>query len=335
MGWLYPSQPMMMQLTVRMPLEMGYGEFYGRVVLTYRPWGESIKGDTKNEAGIGRWLFYDCLSSGQWMLSGTDKDAPMVAIPSWSALLNYTVGQSGNQTTLGNCELTPSTNYYQKWGPGYKSPGWNGTTNPEGWPNTNGTGKAINFTLGARMSVNKWPGETVMTSWAHMESIGARAQMDWFTLGIDKNGNGNDNDAGEKFTFNFEPAADDTRPTIAYISQKDLRKGGVNAVIENRTSAICKAGVYDTLFKIAGRIPDGGVGNLSANPWFEVNDGSNLSAPTRAYTNLIGNPDNLWLDAGQFKQAWGFLEIPRWPYTVGNPTIELPYVLWTDESHVQ
>jgi hypothetical protein len=334
-GWLYPSQPIMLQLIVKMPASMGYGDFYGRVALQYRPWldgNNPIKGDPKYEDGLGIWKYYDCLTGGHWMLSGTDKDAAMIDIANWQSLLSYTVGTAGNTTTLGNCELMATTTSYTKYGADYKSPGWNGTTNPEGWPNTSGTGKTINFTVGARMSTIKWPGETSSTVWAHLESIGFRGQLDWFTLGIDKNGNGNDNDSGEKFTYNFEPAQNDARPMLVYLSQKDLRRPNINKVIENRTPAT----LYDKLYKIAGSIPTtSDVGNLSGNPWFQCDDGSGLPQLTRTYTSRIQHSDNLWLSPGQFKEVWGHLELPRWPWTVGTPTVALPYVLWSDESHVQ
>lgn len=332
MSWLTPNQPIQVHLTVRLPAahSLGYGPFYDRFCLQYRPWGSTIRGDDKFEDGVGYWKFYNCIATGRWMRPDLDKDAPVVEIPNWYTMLGIAVGPAGNQCTIGDCELVASTYTYTKYGADFKSPGWNGTTIPEGWMNTNGTGKAINLTVGARMSVLKWPSDPdVWRNWAHMESIGARMQMDLFTLGIDLNNNGHDNDAGEKVTYNFEPAADDNRPRIAYISQKDLRLGGVNTILENRPIQ----GRYDTLFKVGGRTT--AVGNLAGNPWYEVDDGSGLAQPVRTYTQRVQNSDNLWLNTGQYRQAWGHLEIPRWPYTVGTPSTPLPYVLWTDEGRVQ
>ncbi len=333
-GWLYPSQPIMVQFTVRMPPALGYGDFYGRVQLQYRPWSDtvnSIKGDPKYEDGLGIWKLYDCLNSGRWMLSGCDKDAAMVEIPNWTSLLSYTVGLPGNTCTLGECELMATTTSYSKYGADYKSPGWNGTTAPEGWTNTSGTGKTLNFEVGARMSTQLWPGETARTNWARLESIGFRGQMDWFTLGIDKNGDGDDADAGEKFTYNFEPAATDTRPTITYLSLKDLARGGVNTIFETKQD-IHK---YDFLYKVSGRVT--ATGNLADNPWFELNDGSNISPTVRVYPCRITNVPGDFYPPSETEMwdACGFLEIPRWPYTVGEPTITLPYVLWSDVGKVQ
>lgn len=338
-GWLFPSQPVMIQFTVGCPNPPAWmSTMYSRLQFVFRPWdgGYGVKGDPKYEDGLGVWLEYDALSSGAWMWNGLGVNQSVVPYANWTALCSapYNLDFGGGlvySTTFGQCELLPTTTDYDsvnyKVSVGYKSPGWTDSTWPIGWINTTGTGKPLNFVLGARRSTLRWPGETSATSWAQFESINARAQMDFFTLGIDLNGDGDDKDPGEQFTYNFEPAANDQRPTVAYLSQKDLRRGGVDRVFSRRE----EVHKLDNLFKVAGRVT--ATGNLEYSPWFEVDDGSGLAQPTRVYYGRLGYGDGTPPEAGQLWEVWGFMETPRWPWTVGTPTITLPYVIWADKSN--
>jgi len=237
---------------------------------------------------------------------------PMAQIENWTALLAKTVGNPdlGPLSTLGECTLMPTTTSYTRYSEDYKSPGWNSTTDPEGNVNTSGTGKTLNLMVGARMSSIVWPTES--TNW-FSESIGFRGCVDYFTLGIDLNGTNSDNDANERFTYNFEPVAGTPPPEVVcanmqananiYLS-KDLKRGFQNKLMG----------------KVCGKV----VARL--NPWFELDDGSGQIA--RVYMMSSGKPllDN---DAqvGDWWSAWGLVEKPRWTQAT------TPYIVWTTHNH--
>ncbi len=320
--WRFPGQPIMLQITCQAPASFPYGAPYNRAQLLYRPWGTTIKGDDLNEYVVGLWTFYDCINQGRWMLSPGNHNQSPVPYESWADALSAPIDVGDYHGSLAEWTLMATSYSYEgTYGTGYKSPGWNNSTSPPGWTNTTGTGKTLNFEVGARLFQIKWPGATTMTAW-WPESALFRGHMDFFTLGIDKNSNGHDNDPGEKFTYNFEPADTEPDPRIAYVNQ---------SVFATNRDGVLRArpddGIFDNLFKVSGWVT--ATGNLAGNPWFELDDGTGLTRPTRVYTQRIQTGDEFGLAVGQRLEAWGLAERPRWT------AVGAPYLLWADVSNVR
>jgi len=198
-----------------------------------------------------------------------------------------------NGQVIGTWTLVPTT--YP--GDYYCSPGYKGSTTPGGFTCSTGTGKCLNFEVGARfVNMTKWP-DGSNTNW-FTESINFRGHMDHFTLGVD----------GVNVAYDFEPAPGDVGPRNVFTNQRNLNKSltAMGTRIQN-----------NFMFKITGKVKN------RLNAYFDLDDGTGNALPTRVYWM------NNFAQVGQTWEVWGFIERARW--SPGST----PYLVWTDDSHAR
>lgn len=196
-SWRCPRQPIMVGITCVAPDGSDRRTFY------CRPWGSKTIGDDNcqtyrpdGRATHGLWEYHDCLLIGRPGVAwGTWWDPWANKRYSWAEIADPETG------IFRNYKLAPTSE--DPWPTGYKSPGWDTDTDPQGTPHScNGTGKCINLMVGARKRMVKWPEEpnTGVNWW--WESAAFRGHVDHFTIGID----------GVDTTFDFEPSLSDPKP---------------------------------------------------------------------------------------------------------------------------
>ena len=349
-AWRNPRFPIMLTFTIEGPL--------GRKQLWFRPWGQhSTIGDDASDGRLSVWEQYDCMqpvgastsgSGGMWFLTGGARDASVEPdreydcpgqYNSWSEVLNGTAALPA----LRDYTLVATSTSYNRAAGQWKSPGYTDypeaeITDPPGLPACTGTGKCLNFWVGARFIRLLRPDECSYKTW-YPESRGFRGQMDWFEFAVNY-GTAQNPDIVD-VTYNFEPAPDDPGPRFVYTTQDAINQAkNLDTLIElrgqpedkydpaaNPLKDNAEERLYDVLFKISGKVVE------KYNAYSVLDDGANLPLKTRVYMML----QDRWLTpsnpmaAGQHWSSWGLLE--RFKPTGSPPYVDKPYIVWTSKTH--
>lgn len=355
--WRGPLQPIQLQLTIQSP------DGAEKRQLWYRPWGLNFSGDNGvSEPGSqkGRWQYLNCLTEGKWYMpcTGTNLNSREYGWDepgSWSNVMAFQLPE-GPLPAFSNWKLAATT----------KTPGWDARTSPTGTVISNGTGKPINFFLGARVSsvtqatevrsedgltypvpetclfLQNWPGypeldpntglpyQPFTKNWAG-SSNGSRCQVDYFTLGFDN----------VDETYDFEPPASDPPTPILASSHRSLD------VLRSPTMFFQNQWTGN-LYRIVGKV--GAVNNQ----WFEIEDGSMLTYLDKGYDPDYVNqilpgqirvylPDDafrsdpLWIAGGERVTVVGFVEPLRYafpsPPELGRDASS-PLMMWTNVNNI-
>jgi hypothetical protein len=135
--WTYPKQLIQLQLTAQSPDGKQRKQFW------FMPWQKSkIRGENSGRH-CKKWLRYDAIHfnnpgafmCGRWFTFGP----PQQEFASWADLIK----------SYGDWTLVP-TSMARFAGGGWKSAGWDDTTDPKGAPACTATGRCLNFVVGAR-----------------------------------------------------------------------------------------------------------------------------------------------------------------------------------------
>lgn len=194
--WTYPRQLIQLQLTAQSPDGKQRKQFW------FMPWQKfKMRGENCGRY-CKKWLRYDAVQfnspgacmCGRWFTFGP----PAQEFASWAELVKV----------YGDWTLVPtSTAAFAKGG--WKSAGWDDTTDPPGAPACTATGTCLNFVVGARKDSAAVFGSE-RTKWAN-DYRGFKGYVDWFKLGVD----------GKDVTYNFEPDAGARPPRIVAMSNKE------------------------------------------------------------------------------------------------------------------
>jgi len=266
--WTYPRQLVQIQLTAQSPDGKQRKQFW------FMPWQKfKIRGENCGRH-CKKWLRYDAIRfnhpggcmAGRWFTFGP----PREQFASWADVVK----------AYGNWTLVPtSTTSFARGG--WKSAGWDKTTDPPGAPACTATGTCLNFVVGARKA-REAVFEPDVTQWSN-DYRGFKGYVDWFTLGID----------GRKVTYNFEPAAQGKPPRIITLSNKQAAK-----VRPDSTD----------LVRITGTV----VARTGA--MFALDDGSGYVIRGFLYKDIV-TPENP-ARMGQRWTVWGHME--RVPFQPAN-----------------
>jgi hypothetical protein len=226
-----------------------------------------------------KWLRYDAIEfnhpggcmCGRWYTFGP----PRQEFASWADLIE----------TYGDWTLVPTSTTSFADG-GWKSAGWDDTTDPAGAPTCTATGTCLNFVVGARKEWAVVFGNEAIR-WAN-DYRGFKGYVDWFTLGID----------GKNVTYNFEPAAGAEPPKIFELSNKDASR--------------MKPDSRD-LVKINGTVVD------RTGAMFVLDDGSGCLVYGFLYSD-IKTPENP-TKVGERWSVWGHMEKVPFQPADGPPVI--------------
>ena len=271
--WTYPRQLIQLQLTARSPDGRQRKQFW------FMPWQKfKIRGENCGRH-CKKWLRYDAVHfnnpggcmCGRWFTFGP----PPQEFASWANLVR----------AYGDWTLAPTSTASFADG-GWKSAGWDNTTDPVGAPACTATGRCLNFVVGARKDFAAVYGpETVR--WAN-DYRGFKGYIDWFTLGID----------GKQVTYNFEPPAGARPPKIIPLGNKE--------------AASRKPDGHD-LVKITGTV----VARTGA--MFVLDDGSGCVIYGFLYKDIktLENPAKV----GERWSVWGHLEKVPFEPADGPPLI--------------
>lgn len=362
--WRGNLQPIQLILTIQSPDGSETRQLW------YRPWGGNYAGDNGlSEPGSkkGRWHYLNCLTMGKWYMpcTGTTPNNLEYGWPddpySWPIVMDFQL-PDGPLPAFREWKLVSTA----------KTPGWNDQTQPTGTINATGTGKPINFFLGARVSlvtqateVRSEDGLTYPLSdtclflqfnpgypeintetglpyppfsknWAGC-SNGARCQMDYFTLGFDN----------VDETYNFEPPASDPLPHIISCSHKSLD------VLRSPIMSTCNQWTGN-LFRVTGKV------SACNNQYFELQDGSALTYVNSGYFDDDGIDDDwvfqtlpggirvyiqpelfrddpYWISIGDRITAVGYIEPLRFafpdPPELGRAAGS-PLMMWTNMNYI-
>ncbi len=267
--WTYPRQMVQLQLTAQSPDGKGRKQFW------FMPWQKrKVRGENCGRH-CKKWLRYDAINfnnpgrymCGRWFTFGPPKQE----FASWADLIKA----YGDWTLVGTSKAGLADG-------GWKSAGWDKTTDPAGAPACTATGMCLNFVAGARKGPAAVFGSDIVR-WDN-DYRGFKGYMDRFTLGID----------GKSVTYNFEPAAGAQPPRIVQMT--------------NKKAADVKPGSND-LVKITGTVVrrTGGM--------FALDDGSGCVIYGFLYKD-ISTPENP-AQAGQRWTVWGHMErVPFQPADV-------------------
>jgi len=258
--WTYPRQLIQLQLTARSPDGGGRKQFW------FMPWQKfKIRGENCGRH-CKKWLRYDAIDfnqpapcmCGRWFTFGP----PREEFASWADLI----------ATYGDWTLVPTSTAPFTDG-GFRSAGWDNSTDPPGAPGCTATGRCLNFVVGARKAAAAvFDPETVQ--WSN-DYRGFKGYIDRFTLGID----------GKRVTYDFEPPAGARPPRIVPLG--------------NRLAAELEPDGND-LVKITGTVVD------RNGAMFALDDGSGCVIRGFLYKDIQTpqNPARL----GQRWSVWGHLE---------------------------
>jgi len=271
--WTYPRQLIQVQLTAQSPDGKQRKQFW------FMPWQKlKIRGENCGRH-CKKWLRYDALHfnhpgacmCGRWFTVGP----PQQEFASWGNLIE----------AYGDWTLVPTSTASFAEG-GWKSAGWDDTTDPEGIPTCTATGTGLNFVVGARKEWAAVFGSEAIR-WAN-DYRGFKGYVDWFTLGID----------GKSVTYNFEPAARAKPPKIVELNNKD--------------AANVKPDTLD-LVKITGTVVD------RTGAMFALEDGSGCLVYGFLYRD-IKTPENP-TKVGERWSVWGHIEKVPFEPADGPPLI--------------
>jgi hypothetical protein len=200
----------------------------------FMPWQKrKIRGENCGRH-CKKWLRYDAINfnhpganmCGRWFTCGP----PRQEFAAWADLIK----------AYGEWTLAPTSTASFAAG-GWKSAGWDNTTDPVGAPACTATGMSLNFVVGARKDYAAlFDPEPIR--WAN-DYRGFKGYIDRFTLGI----------GGKSVTYNFEPTAKARPPRIIEL--------------DNKQAAEMKPDSKD-LVKIRGTVVD------RTNAMFALDDGS-------------------------------------------------------------
>lgn len=347
------SQPIQIQLVITDPSHTLVRQVWHRL------WGA---GYTGNDGGlsepaddVGRWVVNYCLNTNHWYMpcSGTSPNELEYGLGNWSEAMSFTFPEGG-YPPLREWELAATSTATFDEG-GRKSPGYDaqldGTewkeTVPRGSVNCTGTGKPINFFVGARIAevrprLDASGNEVHNTAlflqgvpirWVN-QSYGFRGQVDYFTLGFD----------GVSETYDFEPPAGDPPARVLASSERSLD------VLRSPVMALWNQW-NGNLYTVVGRVAAQPEGKFSQ--YFKIEDGSMLTyldkgykpdwinqvlpGPVRVYLphdDFRGDP--LWINTGQLVKVTGFIEPLRYVWseieTARIPSS--PLMIWTNINNV-
>jgi len=226
--WTYPKQLIQLQLTARSPDGQQRKQFW------FMPWQKhKVRGENCGRH-CRKWLRYDAMNfnhpgpmmCGRWFTFGP----PRQEFASWSELID----------AYGDWTLVPTSMAGPAEG-GWKSAGWDETTDPAGSPTCTATGTCLNFVVGARKE-DAAVFEPEKIKWAN-DYRGFRGYVDRFTLGID----------GKRVTYDFEPDPGVRPPRVIELSNQQAAKMDPDAT---------------DLVKISGTVVD------RTNAMFALDDGS-------------------------------------------------------------
>ena len=264
--WTYPRQLIQLQLTAQSPDGKRRKQFW------FMPWQKfKIRGENCGRH-CKKWLRYDAIHfnnpgacmTGRWFTFGP----PRQQFASWLDLVK----------AYGHWLLAPTSTAAFAQG-GWKSAGWDKTTDPPGAPACTATGRCLNFVVGARKAAAAVY-ENEKTQWSN-DYRGFKGYVDWFTFGVD----------GKSVTYNFEPSAAARPPRIIPLTNKDAAK--------------LKPDSPD-LAKITGTVV------ARSGAMFALDDGSGCVIRGFLYTGIktTQNPAKV----GQRWSVWGHIErIPFQP----------------------
>lgn len=334
-----PQQPIQLQLTIQSP------DLSEMRQVWYRPWGYNVTGDdglTEPGSKKGRWQWFNCLAQGQWYMpcTGTTPNTLEYGWETWGEMCSFQL-PDGPLPPFGQWVLADPAAIS-------KTPGWNEQTVPTGTINATGTGKPINFFLGARISrvysaLDEYGEEIPNTglflqggniSWCnHMN--GGRAQIDHFKLGFGAEGTE---------TYDFEPPLD--APPVRILSAS-------HRAMDILRSPTMHAGNEwsGNLFRVTGRVAPQ---DSSVNQYFLIEDGSNLTYMNCGYDPLwihqtlpgpirVYLPDDFfrgtpwWISTGDWVTVVGYLEPLRYafPSPASYPRIpHSPLCLWSNINNL-
>ena len=271
--WTYPKQLIQLQLTAKSPDGKQRKQFW------FMPWQKhKVRGENCGRH-CKKWLRYDAVNfnnpgpmmCGRWFTFGP----PRQEFGSWADLIE----------TYGDWALVPTSTAGLAEG-GWRSAGWDDTTDPVGTPTCTATGTCLNFVAGARKEdADVFEPETI--KWAN-DYRGFKGYVDWFTLGID----------GKSVTYNFEPAADAQPPKIIELSNKEAARMEPDST---------------DLVRISGMVVD------RTNAMFALDDGSGCAVYGFLYKDIktTQNPARL----GERWSVWGHMERVPFEPDDGPPLI--------------
>jgi hypothetical protein len=257
--WTYPRQLIQLQLTAQSPDVKERKQFW------FMPWQKhKIRGENSGRH-CKKWLHYDPIRGeapgpvmcARWFTFGPPKQE----FASWADLIR----------DYGDWTLVPtSKDAFVK--AGWKSAGWDETTDPSGAPACTATGMCLNFVVGARKEFAAvYDSEKVR--WA-TDYKGFEGYIDWFTLGIDE----------PRITYNFEPARDAAPPKIV---ERTAREAALKP--DN-----------DDLVKLTGTVVN------RTNAMFALDDGSGVVIQGFLYRD-VKTPENP-TRIGERWSVWGRLQ---------------------------
>ncbi len=197
--WTYPRQLIQLQLTACSPDGKRRKQFW------FLPWQKfKIRGENCGRH-CKKWLRYDAIRFnhpggcmvGRWFTFGP----PRQQFASWADVVR----------AYGDWVLAPTSTVSFARG-GWRSAGWDKTTDPPGAPACTATGMCLNFVVGARKG-REAVFEPEVTQWSN-DHRGFKGYVDWFTLGVD----------GKNVTYNFEPSPSARPPRVIPMSNKEAMK---------------------------------------------------------------------------------------------------------------
>lgn len=331
--WNGPAEPMQLQFTVCSPSDPNEIR-----QLWLRPWGGGYSGDDGlNEPGSkkGRWEHIYCIPNHWYKPStGTSPNHVQRGWMTWAELMDFQEPQ-GPLPKYRDWKLADPATIW-------KSPGWDGQTNPTGGVTATATGYPLNFFVGARKTLVKPlfmqpEGQTIR--WIN-QSYGERAQMDYFTLGF----------AGEGTqTYDFEPDPADAPVRTVACSIKALkdsvwtRQEFVYPPADPLLTFINPPARQNYLVKVTGVV---GLPWENYNLGFTIEDGSKLTYVDPGFDpnwtpSVLDNPimvwlqndgfrgDPYWIGTGDIVTVEGFIEPVRFAYAPHDYLL-----MWTNVNKI-
>lgn len=184
----WPRQPI--QLQIQFVLSDGVTCRY----VMHRPWG--LVGDNQG-LWVGQWENWNAVTCNSYNPNDV-----------WYDTITYAVYNSWADVCAAypGAVLAPTSTTWDPANGQWKSTGWDAKADPPGWPTASGTGKCINLEVGARKYATDVFGQPKDYAW-WKEGFSFKGYVDNFTIGIDRNADGDDTDPGERTAYDFESTA--------------------------------------------------------------------------------------------------------------------------------